>query len=103
MCIRDSIAYVSIKPSPLREALMARVRETNALIRHYAAATSGLDYVDIHTPMLAADGRPRAELFRSDALHLNEAGYALWKTVISEHLGAPAPRASSTAALHAGP
>lgn len=97
------IAYVSIKPSPLREALMARIRETNALIHDYAATTPGLDYIDIHTPMLGADGRPRAELFRSDALHLNEAGYALWKTVIAEHLGAPAPGAPSTAALHAGP
>jgi len=96
------IAYVSIKPSPLRESLMARIRETNALIHDYAAATPGLDYIDIHTPMLDPDGRPRAELFRSDRLHLNEAGYALWKTVISEHLGAPA-RAPSTAALHAGP
>ena len=62
-----------------------------------------LDYIDIHTPMLGADGRPRAELFRADALHLNADGYALWKTVIAAHLGGPAPRAPSTAVLHAGP
>lgn len=97
------IAYVSIKPSPLREALMPQIRETNALIRGFAGATPGLDYIDIHTPMLGADGRPRGELFRADALHLNEAGYALWKTVIASHLGAPAPRAAPTAVLHAGP
>ena len=97
------IAYVSIKPSPLREALMPQIRETNALIRGYAGSTPGLDYIDIHTPMLGADGRPRAELFRADALHLNEAGYALWKTVIGSHLGAPSPHAAPTAALHAGP
>jgi lysophospholipase L1-like esterase len=97
------IAYVSIKPSPLRESLMPQIRETNALIRDYAGSTPGLDYIDIHTPMLGADGRPRGELFRADALHLNEAGYALWKTVIASHLGAPAPRAAPTAVLHAGP
>jgi hypothetical protein len=32
--------------------------------------------------MLAADGSPRAELFRKDALHLNDEGYALWRRII---------------------
>jgi len=44
------------------------------------------DYIDVFTPMLTADGMPRAELFRSDALHLNDAGYALWTSVISSHV-----------------
>jgi lysophospholipase L1-like esterase len=40
----------------------------------------------VFTPMLDADGRPRAELFRADALHLNDAGYTLWKAIIARHV-----------------
>ena len=41
-----------------------------------------MDYIDVFSPMLAADGGPRAELFRKDALHLNDEGYALWRKII---------------------
>ena len=77
------IVYISIKPSPLRAALMPQIRETNALIRAYADAEDKVDFIDVFTPMLDASGRPRPELFRADALHLNAEGYALWKTVIA--------------------
>jgi lysophospholipase L1-like esterase len=29
--------------------------------------------------MLGADGRPRAELFVADSLHMTRAAYALWR------------------------
>ncbi|MDQ8023143.1 MAG: SGNH/GDSL hydrolase family protein [Moraxellaceae bacterium] len=80
------IAFVSIKPSPSRASLLKPIRETNALISDYVTSGSNLDFIDIFTPMLAADGMPRGELFRADALHLNDSGYALWKTVIAGHL-----------------
>jgi lysophospholipase L1-like esterase len=80
------IAYLSIKPSPRRAALMPAMRETNALIAQYSKAQPNLDYIDVFSKMLDAEGRPRSELYRADALHLNADGYALWKTVISAHL-----------------
>jgi lysophospholipase L1-like esterase len=83
------IAYVSIKPSPLRVSLLPRVREANALIADYARETTGLNYIDVFTPMLDANGQPRTDLYGSDSLHLNAAGYALWQRVIAPHL-APA-------------
>lgn len=95
------IAYLSIKPSPLREALMPKMRAANALIERYSRGRTLLDYIDIHTPMLGADGRPRAELFAADSLHLNEAGYALWKEVIASHLHLPAAGAAAAAATTA--
>jgi lysophospholipase L1-like esterase len=76
------IAYISIKPSPARHALLAEVRAANALIRNHARNARHVQYIDVFTPMLDNDGRPRAELFRNDALHLNDEGYALWKSVI---------------------
>ncbi len=80
------IAYLSIKPSPLRAALLPAIRQTNALIAHYIGNGSNLDYIDVYTPMLGADGKPRAELFRADALHLNDAGYALWRRIVALHV-----------------
>ena len=56
------------------------------MIAAQASAEEGLDYIDIHTPMLDAHGGPRAELFASDRLHLNPQGYRLWQAVMAEHL-----------------
>jgi lysophospholipase L1-like esterase len=76
------ILFISIKPSPARRALIRKARAANDLVRAYADEHPLVDYVDVFTPMLAADGSPRAELFRKDELHLNDAGYALWRKII---------------------
>lgn len=89
------IAYISIKPSPVRSALLSKVRETNALIADYVRTVPELRYINVFDAMLSADGLPNPELFRVDQLHLNEAGYRLWQSVIAAHLFAPsvpAPR-----------
>jgi len=78
------IAYMSIKPSPLRAALIPQVREANGLARAYMAGDPELTYVDVFTAMLDAQGQPRQELFQADALHLNELGYAVWRAALSD-------------------
>lgn len=80
------IAYISVKPSPSRLALMPQIRRTNELIRDYIQHTGNTDFIDIFTPMLDPQGNPRVDLFRDDMLHLNSQGYALWKKVITAHL-----------------
>lgn len=80
------IAYISIKPSPARARLIPKIRETNHLIQKYTSENQKLDFIEVFTAMLDAEGRPRADLFRADALHLNEAGYTLWRTIIAQHV-----------------
>ena len=80
------IDYISIKPSPARSALLPQIRETNALIHAYVTQRSDLGYIDVFTPMLDGEGQPRGELFRADALHLNTAGYTLWRGVIAPYV-----------------
>ncbi|MEO7337067.1 MAG: SGNH/GDSL hydrolase family protein [Caldimonas sp.] len=80
------IAYVSIKPSPSREALMSKAVQANELIEKYSKSDSHLDYIDIYSKMIDAKGRPRADLFLGDSLHLNAAGYAIWKAAIADRL-----------------
>lgn len=80
------IAFVSIKPSPLRAELLPVVRETNQRIRALLASVPNAQFIDVHTPMLDAEGRARAELFGPDRLHMNAAGYALWRREINARL-----------------
>jgi lysophospholipase L1-like esterase len=76
------LVYVSIKPSPSRRQLMALAREANQRIRADIAGDSLMTYVDVFTPMLNAAGQPRPELFLADSLHLNRAGYLLWRSLL---------------------
>ncbi|KAF1019333.1 MAG: hypothetical protein GAK30_03176 [Paracidovorax wautersii] len=80
------ITYISIKPSPSRAHLAAKITLTNALIQRYLETQNNTDYVDIYHAMLDAHGQPRPELFLQDQLHMNREGYNIWKTVITQHL-----------------
>lgn len=80
------ISYVSIKPSPLRSALLPQIREANGLLAAYLRGVPDTDYIDIFSPMMAADGQPRDELFGPDRLHMNAAGYDLWQSAIRPYL-----------------
>lgn len=89
------ISYISVKPSPSRENLLPQIRETNNIIAAYLRRLPDSEYIDVFTPMMGADGRPRAELFRADQLHMNDEGYRLWQSIIASHLPAPAVQADA--------
>jgi lysophospholipase L1-like esterase len=80
------IIYIPIKPSLQRWALWSRIQAVNAQIRSYAASHAHLHYVDVATPMLGADGKPRPELFVEDGLHMTPAGYDVWTTALTAYL-----------------
>jgi lysophospholipase L1-like esterase len=83
---RVHLVVVSIKPSPSRWALAGQMRAANALLAQEVARDRRSRYVDVFTPMLGADGRPRPELYGPDALHMTAAGYALWRQRIAPAL-----------------
>ena len=56
------------------------------MIRNYTSGDKRLAYIDVFTPMLGADGKPRPELYAPDGLHLSEEGYELWRRVTAPHL-----------------
>ena len=76
------IAFIAIKPSMARKALLPQIRETNDRIRHWAATQKGVSYLDVVTPMLGADGQPQLKWFRDDGLHMNRSGYELWISIV---------------------
>jgi len=80
------IVYISMKPSPSRDAFRGKCKEANALIRAYISREKKMEYVDIFTPMLDKDGKSRPELFVQDMLHMNEKGYAIWRAAVEPKL-----------------
>ncbi|MHA6205205.1 GDSL-type esterase/lipase family protein [Dyella soli] len=91
------VVYVSIKPSLARLPLWPSMKEANERIRAWAITQQDVRFVDIAPAMTDAQGRPRAELFRPDGLHMTPAGYALWvaalKPVLAEYGFAAGPPA----------
>ncbi len=77
------IIIIAVKPSPSRVSRLAATAELNGLLRDLCTTRPNLRYADVFTPMLNATGQPRPELFGSDMLHMNSAGYALWQQVVA--------------------
>ena len=82
------IAFIAIKPSMARKALLPKIREANALVRDYAATQKDVSYLDVFTPMLGSDGQPQSRWFIADGLHMNRKGYVLWVGVVKPWLDA---------------
>jgi lysophospholipase L1-like esterase len=80
------ISFISVKPSPARAALVPLARETNRLVAEHLAALPNTGYIDVFTPMLDAEGRPREDLYGPDRLHMNASGYALWRQLLTTHI-----------------
>jgi lysophospholipase L1-like esterase len=73
-----SIAFLSIKPSIARWHLIEKIKTANQLVAADCKRDRGLIFVDIFPSMLGDDGKPKAELFVQDGLHMSAAGYELW-------------------------
>lgn len=80
------IAFIAIKPSLQRWAIVAKVREANALIRKVCEQDDRLGFVDVDGPMLGWDDKPRKDLFVADGLHLSGRGYELWNALVRPFL-----------------
>ncbi len=94
------VLYIAIKPSLARWRLAPEMQEANRLIRKACEADDRLTFVDVWTPLLGADGKPRPELFQEDGLHLNAEGYRVWSKLITGLLRptAETPGAASASA-----
>ena len=75
---KTRILFVSIKPSIKRWKLVDEMRKANEMISALTLDDPLQDFIDIDTPMIGSDGKPRTELFAEDGLHLSHEGYLLW-------------------------
>ena len=76
---------LAIKPSKLRWEKWAAMEQANEMIREYTNRDADLVYVDVASPLLGDDGKPK-DVFVEDGLHLNKAGYELWRDTVAPYL-----------------
>jgi lysophospholipase L1-like esterase len=70
-------SFISVKPSLARFGIIEQIRRANGLLEEEIAGRAGAHYLSVFEAMIR-DGKPRAELFLEDGLHLSAAGYRLW-------------------------
>jgi lysophospholipase L1-like esterase len=83
---KTRIVYLSIKPSIARWKIVDQGKKANELIAEKCKSDDRLTFLDVGTPILGPDGKPREELFQKDGLHLNAKGYELWTGLVKPYL-----------------
>ena len=73
---------LAIKPSIARWHLWPEMEATNALLAGRAETDENITFIDIATPMLNHNGEPRTNIFVADNLHMNDAGYDIWRNTV---------------------
>ncbi len=79
---KTRIIFISLKPSPSRWNFAAKFQEANRLIKTEIEKDKRLLYVDVWEKMLNANGEPRKDIFQDDELHMNSAGYEIWRETL---------------------
>ncbi len=83
---KSNIAFVSIKPSPVRASIQGKVKEANKLIKAFIATQKNTSFINIYEAMLDSKGQMREELYVADRLHMKPEGYAIWQKAIKPYL-----------------
>ena len=76
------IYALSVKPSVARWHLRDVMGAINAQFTARAEADPLITHIDIATPMLGEDGQPKKHIFVADMLHMNGAGYDIWRDTV---------------------
>ncbi|MFP5436109.1 GDSL-type esterase/lipase family protein [Sphingobium sp. ba1] len=87
---RAPIAFLSLKPSPIRWTLWPKMAAINQAVAARATAVR-FTYLDVGRLLLARDGLPDASLFRADGLHMKPEGYQRWTRLVDNWLDRVAP------------
>lgn len=81
-----TIDFISLKPSPSRQALFPAFQKANMLIKAFLEKQPNAHFIDVYAPMLDASGSPRKDIFIEDRLHMNATGYKIWQRVLLPYL-----------------
>ena len=76
------IYVIAVKPSLSRWHMWEAMQAVNVGLAERAAADARLTFIDVATPMLNDAGEPKPEIFIRDGLHMNGAGYDIWRDAV---------------------
>ncbi|MCU0457344.1 MAG: GDSL-type esterase/lipase family protein [Bacteroidales bacterium] len=80
------VFYIGITPSRSRWQAWPDIDRCNEVMKQWSEKKKAVIFVQTDTAFLNGSGEPREELFRSDKLHLNDDGYAIWTRIIRGEL-----------------
>jgi len=80
------ILFISAKPSVLRWSMKEKYEAYNQKLAYWCSQNNNVVFVDVWTSMLDTDENVRRDLFVEDGLHMNKAGYDIWKGIITTYL-----------------
>jgi lysophospholipase L1-like esterase len=84
------LIVMAIRPSPARASIREVEAAMNLRFKKAAGADPRITYVTGSCDrFLDAAGKPLPELFIADGLHMSDAGYAIWKELLTPLLQAP--------------
>ena len=85
------LIVLAVRPSPARLSIIKAEADLNERFRKAAAADPRITHLPGSCDRyLDNTGKPIPELFVADGLHMSEAGYAIWKEILTPHLKVPA-------------
>jgi len=85
---KTRLGFIAIKPSLSRWNLADEMQKANNLIKSDCHKDELLSFVDVWTPMIGEDKKPKADLFLKDGLHMNLEGYRIWNEAVTPVLKA---------------
>jgi lysophospholipase L1-like esterase len=78
------LIIMAVRPSPARESIRAIEADLNVRFKKTAEADKRITYVAGSCDrFLDKDGHPIKPLFVDDGLHMSDAGYAIWKELLT--------------------
>lgn len=83
------MAYVSVKLSVARLHIMHKIAYTNAIVEKYVADlpdNDDVDFVNTFRRMVGRGMAPFRGYYSHDDLHMNEHGYRVWGSTLSDYL-----------------
>ncbi|HEX8288922.1 MAG TPA: SGNH/GDSL hydrolase family protein [Pyrinomonadaceae bacterium] len=83
---KTRLIVISAKPSPSREEFASKYKELNGLMKAETEKDKRTLYVDVWAPMLDESGEPKKDIFLGDKLHMNAAGYKIWRETLLPHI-----------------
>lgn len=80
------IYLVAVTPTESRWEYWPLIQQVNQRLQAIAESEPNVMFVSTASAYLNADGKPRAELFKDDRLHLNADGYRIWAAMLKDAL-----------------
>ncbi|HEX5172438.1 MAG TPA: GDSL-type esterase/lipase family protein [Cyclobacteriaceae bacterium] len=82
----EPIFFIQITPTNSRWKAWSEISKANDLIQSYCSKGKELYFIETADRFIGDNGKPKAELFNADQLHLNNDGYQIWSSIIKAKL-----------------